>query len=173
MPLPDSAFPPAACVPDLAWKQGDASDISEIARFSVAAFDPGFREAWNEHQIAGMVSDPAGWLDVGRSVGQPHTPVLAFALSRAIVDEVELLLFATCPAARRLGLGRALVARVCESSLRRGAKRIFLEVRASNLPARALYQSAGFVPAGRRPGYYRSVSGDSIDAITLALPLIG
>lgn len=171
MRQPDTASSSAPGVPGLTWGEGGARDVPSIARLAAAAFDPGFREAWSEAQIAGMVADPAGWLDVGRNTAVSGAPVLAFALSRAILDEVELLLFAICPGARRLGLGRTLVAQVCESSRRRGARRVFLEVRASNTPARTLYQSVGFMPSGHRPGYYRSVSGDSIDAITLALPL--
>jgi ribosomal-protein-alanine N-acetyltransferase len=38
----------------------------------------------------------------------------------------------------------------------RGSARaeLILELRASNVPARALYEQAGFVVAGRRPRYY-------------------
>jgi len=40
---------------------------------------------------------------------------------------------------------------------------VFLEVRASNIPAIALYRRLGFSDAGTRPGYYRN--GD--DALLL------
>ena len=46
------------------------------------------------------------------------------------------------------------------------ARRVYLEVRPSNLPARALYDSLGFVRTGMRPGYY----GDE-DALLLTLDL--
>jgi ribosomal-protein-alanine N-acetyltransferase len=44
----------------------------------------------------------------------------------------------------------------------RGADEIFLEVRNSNAPARALYGSRGFKEVGRRPNYYRRPVEDAI-----------
>lgn len=43
-----------------------------------------------------------------------------------------------------------------------GAKRIFLEVRETNLPALRLYERLGFKPAGRRPGYYTNPPADAL-----------
>jgi ribosomal-protein-alanine N-acetyltransferase len=39
---------------------------------------------------------------------------------------------------------------------------VFLEVRESNAPARALYENAGFKQTGRRPSYYTSPLEDAI-----------
>ncbi len=149
------------------WHRGDLADVPAVAEFAAGAFDPGFREAWNQGQIAAMVADPCGWLDLARYADGDRPGIAAFSLSRQILDDVELLLCAISPASRRMGLGRHLIARVAEESARRGAQRVFLEVRASNTAALALYQSCGFVWSGRRPAYYRSVAGESIDAITL------
>jgi [ribosomal protein S18]-alanine N-acetyltransferase len=167
---PDLAACTQPAAERLYWRVGEASDVPAIARFAADAFDPAFREAWTEPQIAAMVADPMGWLDVGSIADRGDSRLCAFALSRQILDDVELLLCATSADLRRQGIGRALIAEVCQSSRRRGAHRLFLEVRASNEAALGLYQSFGFVQAGRRPAYYRSVSGDSIDAITLAYP---
>jgi ribosomal-protein-alanine N-acetyltransferase len=51
-------------------------------------------------------------------------------------------------------------------------RRVFLEVRASNAAALALYRSAGFVDIGLRRGYYRNAGGGE-DAITMACDLTG
>ena len=45
----------------------------------------------------------------------------------------------------------------------RGARAAFLEVSIGNKAARALYERAGFAPAGRRPRYY----ADGTDALVL------
>jgi ribosomal-protein-alanine N-acetyltransferase len=45
-----------------------------------------------------------------------------------------------------------------ERKRREGIRTIWLEVRASNQAARALYASLGFVEAGVRPNYYTPVS---------------
>lgn len=166
-PSPSGALAP----PELFWRQGIPADIPAVARCAAIAFDPTYREAWSEAQIAGMLTDRKSWLDLAEVEGVTNA-LVAFALSRLLVDEVELLLCATATYARRQGLGTRLVRQVCCSARARGAVRIFLEVRASNVPARALYESIGFSPAGRRPGYYRSVAGESIDAITLEMSLI-
>ena len=55
----------------------------------------------------------------------------------------------------------------------RGAVRVFLEVADDNAAARALYARAGFVEAGRRPGYYAGADGERRDALLLALNLRG
>jgi ribosomal-protein-alanine N-acetyltransferase len=54
----------------------------------------------------------------------------------------------------------------------RNILRVFLEVRASNVAALALYHSAGFIRIGVRRGYYQNASG-SEDAITMACELTG
>jgi ribosomal-protein-alanine N-acetyltransferase len=94
-----------------------------------------------------------------------------FLLGRAVAGEAELLTLAVAPEARRLGLGRKLVARFLYQAQLRGAVRAFLEVKADNAAAVALYESAGFTPAGRRRGYYRSADGTRTDALVLAREL--
>ncbi len=44
----------------------------------------------------------------------------------------------------------------------RGARAAWLEVRASNAAAQAMYTDAGFVPAGLRRGYYRRPPEDAL-----------
>jgi ribosomal-protein-alanine N-acetyltransferase len=75
------------------------------------------------------------------------------------------------PAARRSGLGGRLVGEGVLAAAARGAGRVFLEVAEDNAAARALYARAGFVEAGRRPGYYAGADGERRDALLLALKL--
>ncbi len=46
---------------------------------------------------------------------------------------------------------------------------VFLEVRADNPVAQALYESEGFIEIARRPRYYQP---DDIDAIVMKLDLV-
>lgn len=55
-------------------------------------------------------------------------------------------------AARRSGLGRALVQAACERARERGSKRIELDVNEDNAPARALYEACGFLTEPKPPG---------------------
>lgn len=87
-----------------------------------------------------------------------HRPQ-SFALGRAVADEAELLTIATEPEHRRKGLGKETLAGFESVAASRGATRLFLEVSAGNLPAIALYISAGYKETGRRKGYYQTPQG--------------
>ncbi len=118
---------------------------------------------WSAADFAGFLTDPLAFLLVEGDAG--------FLLGRAVAGEAELLTIAVAPEARRLGLGRKLFARFLYQAQLRGADRAFLEVKADNAPALALYESAGFSPAGRRRGYYQEPDGSRTDALVLARDL--
>ena len=94
-------------------------------------------------------------------------PEGGMALARATAGEAEILTFAVVPAARRRGLGTALLAALRREAACRGAGTLFLEVSSRNGAARGLYSAAGFVEIGRRRRYYP----DGADALVLRLPL--
>lgn len=118
---------------------------------------------WSAADFAGFLADPLAFLLVEGDAG--------FLLGRAVAGEAELLTLAVAPEARRLGLGRKLVARFVYQAQVRGAVRAFLEVKADNAPALALYESAGFARAGLRRDYYRDPDGTRSDALVLAREL--
>jgi ribosomal-protein-alanine acetyltransferase len=66
--------------------------------------------------------------------------------------------------ARRHGLGRSLVEELTAEAARRGARQVFLEVRADNPGAQALYRLLGFEAIGVRPRYYQP---DDVDAVVM------
>ncbi len=88
---------------------------------------------------------------------------LGFVMLRRAADEAEILTLAVAPAARRRGVGRALV----EAAVAHAPAALFLEVAADNAAARALYAAAGFREAGRRRGYYPRPGGEAQDALVL------
>ncbi len=79
-----------------------------------------------------------------------------------IFDEIHLNNFAVHPAWRRQGVGRALLTHVLAVADDIGAPNVTLEVRASNTAAIALYENAGFTPAGRRRDYYTHPVEDAL-----------
>jgi ribosomal-protein-alanine N-acetyltransferase len=95
-----------------------------------------------------------------------------FALGRVILDEAELLTLAVDPDHRGAGLGRACLARFEATAVATDATRAFLEVAATNTPARALYAGSGWTEDGRRRGYYVFTDGTSTDAILMSKSLI-
>lgn len=85
---------------------------------------------------------------------------------KLVADEAHVMTLAVCPKRRRRGFARVLIEAALINPASAGARRVYLEVRPSNLAARALYGSLGFVRTGVRPGYY---GGE--DALLLTLDL--
>ncbi len=153
---------------------GPADDLDRIMHVMERAFAPEFGEAWNRRQVGDALLLPNtryGLIapDGADTVGDDQEPA-GFFLSRSILDEEELLLFAISPDFRRLGLGHALLSRFIEQARSNGIKRLFLEMRSEN-PADVLYHAHGFRAVGRRPGYYRTPDGLRLDAVSQALDL--
>ncbi|PJE29031.1 ribosomal-protein-alanine N-acetyltransferase [Pseudooceanicola antarcticus] len=119
---------------------------------------------------AACFTTPRPWsaAEIAQLIGDRHCFLLetpgGFLLARQLLDEAEILTLAVDPAARRRGLGRALVESFLSEASARGTRRALLEVAADNGPAIALYLSAGFEKTGRRPGYYRTPDGAVKDA---------
>lgn len=91
----------------------------------------------------------------------------SYAVLMPGVDEAELLTIGVGSAYQRKGLGGAMLAAVLAAAFARQLSRVFLEVRASNLAAIALYRRAGFMQVGIRRAYYRNRQG-SEDALVMA-----
>ena len=67
-------------------------------------------------------------------------------------------------------MGRLLLGAALHQSLGEGATRCYLEVRASNVAARGLYEKLGFQLDGLRKNYYTTAAGRE-DALLMSLSL--
>jgi len=83
--------------------------------------------------------------------------ICGFMVMMTVLDEAHLLNLAVQPT--RQGLGKHLLHFGLNWAARRGARSMFLDVRASNENALALYHRAGFTEIGRRKGYYPAHAG--------------
>lgn len=99
------------------------------------------------------------------------TAAEGFALGSCVLGEAELLTIAVDPSQRRKGAGRRLLSAFEAQARRSGATRAFLEVSAENTAARALYESQGYEKMGNRRNYYRSPTGERIDAVIFSRAL--
>jgi len=97
--------------------------------------------------------------------------LVGYALLSIAADEAHLLNICVDPLSQTRGLGRQLLRAMVALARDRRAQRIFLEVRPSNTPALALYESEGFNEIGRRPRYYPAADGRE-DALVMAMELI-
>lgn len=114
-----------------------------------------FSAGWSVEAMAALLSLPG---TVALVATADDTP-LGMAIGRCAVDEAEVLTIATLPDSRRRGIGRLMLANLLEALQVRGADAVFLEVDELNDAAKTLYDRAGFVPVGRRRGYYRDSDG--------------
>ena len=96
--------------------------------------------------------------------------IRGYAVLRPVLDEAELLNIGVSALQQRKGLGRAMVREMLDVAREKNIRRVFLEVRASNVAALALYRSSGFGEIGVRRGYYQNANGCE-DAITMACEL--
>jgi ribosomal-protein-alanine N-acetyltransferase len=93
--------------------------------------------------------------------------LLGFILiHQPIADEWTIMNVVVAAQSQRQGVGQQLVQHVCHLAQLNNAD-LFLEVRASNQPAIALYGKLGFNTLGKRKGYYPTASGDREDAIIM------
>ncbi len=88
--------------------------------------------------------------------------VVAMIVSWLIVDELHIATIATHPTHRRRGIGSLLLREALKDAQSAGARRAFLEVRAGNEDAQAMYRKFGFGITGRRTAYYRDNGEDAI-----------
>lgn len=130
-----------------------AADASLCAALAAAGAEP-----WTESQLLSELQSPAARLFVAEGEGG----VLGFAVFQLAADEASLYALNVDPAARRKGVGAALLAGALGALRAEGAARCFLEVRAANAPALALYRRLGFAAAGVRRGFYRDPPDDAV-----------
>lgn len=95
--------------------------------------------------------------------------IQGFAVAQVVAGVAELFEIAVVPDRWRRGIGTALVDEILDRCRAGGAGTITLEVRESNVAARALYGSRGFVEVGRRKRYYRDPPEDGL---VLSLTLV-
>ena len=120
------------------------------AEFLGASRGADFPDCWTEEMIknslygqrfSGLAAEEKG-----------ETAAAAFA--EICGDTADLECVYTAPPYRGRGLAFSLVLRLCEELKSRGAVKVFLEVRESNAPARALYNKCGFNELNIRKKYY-------------------
>ena len=117
-----------------------------------------FADPWSQQSIASELHNPLSlWL-----VAQEGQTLLGYVGSQTCLDETDMMNIAVSPASRRQGVARALIEALISALRQRGSKQLTLEVRASNGPARQLYESLGFLQVGLRKNYYRNPKEDAL-----------
>ena len=117
---------------------------------------------WTQADYANLAGDPLGLILVAELETTSPPTIAGFAAFHRVMDEAELRNMAVAPAHQRQGVGRGLLAEGRRRLSEQGVRRIYLEVRASNISAQRLYYSAGFGLRSRRTDYYNDPREDGL-----------
>ncbi|MDN3496498.1 ribosomal protein S18-alanine N-acetyltransferase [Planococcus sp. APC 4015] len=140
-------------------------DLAGIMALEHASFPT---DAWSEAMLREELASRHGWYVVDELGGR----LVGYAGLRAVrgSKDADVQTITIAEHARGRGRGRALLGALLDEAARRGVRDVFLEVRADNPVAQALYTSEGFLEIGRRPRYYQP---DDVDAVVMQLDLAG
>ena len=117
-----------------------------------------FSDPWSENSVASELENELSlWL-----VAEEGETVLGYVGSQTVLDETDMMNVAVHPDHRRRGIAAALIAELVSRLKMRGSRCLKLEVRASNAPAIALYETLGFTQLGLRKNYYRNPKEDAL-----------
>lgn len=140
-----------------------ADDLRRIAAIEREAFS----DPWSERSFADLLGEGAVYFACARA--DAGVAPVGYVVAWFAADEGEIANIAVAPESRRAGIGAVLLDAALVEASRRGTVAVYLEVRESNVAARALYASRGFVEVGRRRGYYRRPVEDAL-VLRVAIP---
>lgn len=140
-------------------------DLDAIMALERASFPS---DAWSDAMMRQELASPHSWYVVVEEAGN----LVGYAGLRSPKGgaDADIQTITIAEGSRGRGRGRALLTTLLAEAGRRRATNVFLEVRADNPVAQALYASEGFVELGRRPRYYQP---DDVDAIVMRLDVPG
>lgn len=147
-------------------RRAGAADVPAIMAIETAMFPS---DAWSADAMARDIADPNCYYLVAFPPDSPES-IEAYAglLAPRGATEADVQTIAVTTAAQGRGLGRVLMLRLIDEARARGARELFLEVRADNPGAIHLYTALGFEELGVRRGYYKP---DNVDAIVMRLAI--
>ena len=158
-----SGLPEPAARPGHVVRPAAVADVPHVAAIEQSSFaDP-----WSRRSFAELLDRPEVYFVVAAAQPAPGTAsppggVLGYAVAWFVVGEGEVANIAVHQGCRGQGVGASLLDDVLREAEARTVDTVFLEVRESNVPARALYASRDFHPVGRRRNYYRSPVEDAL-----------
>lgn len=143
-------------------RQMGMADLPAVMEIERATFPA---DAWTEAMMRGELREQPRTRHY--VVAETGGRIVGYAGLAAAADQADVQTIAVAAGYRRSGIGAALMDALLTEAVRRGARSVFLEVRADNAPAQAMYARFGFEPLGLRRRYY----DDGTDAITMVKEL--
>lgn len=131
----------------------EKKDIENVAKCERAIFSDASSQAAIETLF-----------DMGASgvLAETNGEICGYAYCADAAGDAELLRIAVMPDFRRRGTGALLLSEMHAALKEKGIARVFLEVRESNVSARALYMSFGYREDGKRRNFYSDPKEDAV-----------
>ncbi len=145
-----------------------SAEISRLRWWDIRRLMPLERELFG----AEAWSEPLFWSELAQAdtrlylLMEDAGAVAGYAGLAVYPDEAYVQTLGVRPSHQGTGLGTALLTALLSAAADRGRDVAVLEVRADNERAQALYHRFGFVPVGRRRGYYQP---SGVDALVMRL----
>lgn len=169
-PPPEPRSPePAEQPPDLRIRSMTEADLPKVLEIENESFTApwspeSFRTLLGRRDTTLLVAEEKGEGAPGAegAAGGATPAIVAYAVFWSVLEQGELANLAVRSDRRGRGVGAALLDRVLELARLRDIRTVYLEVRASNEGARALYRTRDFEELGRREDYYKNPKEDAL-----------
>ncbi|UOQ57990.1 ribosomal protein S18-alanine N-acetyltransferase [Leucobacter allii] len=150
---------------DLVLRPATIDDLDAIWRIETEVFGA---EAWSRAMMREeLTAEHRCYLALA---AEESGELLGYAGLLVVGAEADVQTIAIAEPERGGGAGRRLMETLLAEAVARGAREVFLEVRADNPVAQSLYASLGFAEIGVRPKYYQP---EGVDAVVMRLDLEG
>lgn len=128
-------------------RPANLADVAVIEALEQQLFP---EDAWSREMISNEISHETRsyWVAVEGEA------ILGYAGIMVVADTADVQNIAVLPALEGRGIGTALLTRLHEQAVERGAREVLLEVRVDNHRAQELYRRFGYRDLAVRPMYY-------------------
>ncbi|WP_460890580.1 GNAT family N-acetyltransferase [Promicromonospora xylanilytica] len=138
-------------------------DLGQVVSFEEVVFG---EDRWSRDSIEATVEHPDTRLFVAEVENESGPTFAGYCALYIEGSTVFVTTIGVGERFRRIGAGRAMMARLMDEARRMGASSMRLNLRIENFGAKKLYESIGFRSVGVEKGYYES---DGADAETMVL----
>lgn len=140
---------------DIRIRRMTAADVQAAAALERACFST----PWSENAYLSTLANENALYLAAETAGGETVGICGLL---DILGEGDISNVAVAESFRRRKIGQRLLAELLRQGRARGITAFTLEVRASNEAAIGLYEKFGFVPEGRRKGFYEKPREDAL-----------
>lgn len=143
-PRPEASLPPNAAP----IRPVSAGDLARLAALDMAVFEPPYQLASGE--LVELMVTSGNFVVAEHVDAGGRCQLVGYACADVLGDTGQIIRLAVHPAARRQGIGRALLNHALAYCQAGGARRVTINTQESNRASLHLYQQLAFRQVGRR-----------------------